>query len=267
MKNTNFKQNSFETIKCDSPSHSSVYCNDQASSLRSLPGLKHDSMLSEPAGWRNPHLTSGGDVSRPSLSKARYVDGLEYHRVRSLRDLNPAFTITRHLRSRTPKCLRHVGVPRLTSGCDGRLRDLTQKCLRHNGAPRLTGGFDGQLRDLAKKCLRHNGAPRLKNGCDGQLRDLTPMCLRHNGAPRLKNGCDTSRCYGKVVEISGMQIRCGTVHGEQSEEKRAECEVSHLSGKMGKMNEIKVIIKEKIKGKMKKLVNKFNNNFAVMKKL
>ena len=42
MKNTNFKQNNFETIKCDSPSHGNVHCNDLSSSLRSLPGLKYD---------------------------------------------------------------------------------------------------------------------------------------------------------------------------------------------------------------------------------
>ena len=42
MKNTNFKQNNFETVKCDSPSHSSVYFNDQARSVATTPGLKHD---------------------------------------------------------------------------------------------------------------------------------------------------------------------------------------------------------------------------------
>ena len=34
----------------------------------------------------------GYDVTRPSLSKARYTKIPDYHRVRSLRDLNPAFT-------------------------------------------------------------------------------------------------------------------------------------------------------------------------------
>ncbi|MGM9799311.1 MAG: hypothetical protein ACI30M_01310 [Muribaculaceae bacterium] len=104
-------------------SHSSVYCSDQASSLRSLPGLSHDSMLSEPAGYGKPAWCSmnkthdsgtfgsagqvnamqecspmrGMCLSRPSLSKARYKDSLDYHRVRSLRDL-------------APRCLRHFSV-------------------------------------------------------------------------------------------------------------------------------------------------------------
>ena len=127
MKNTSFKQNNFETVKCDSPSHSSVYCSDQASSLRSLSGLwlrrakgSHDSMLSEPAGsvkaMHECSTVCGLDVSRPSLSKARYKDSLDYHRVRSLRDLNPAFTTNRSLRDLAPMCLRHNGAPRLKSG-------------------------------------------------------------------------------------------------------------------------------------------------------
>ena len=56
------------------------------------------------------------DVSRPSLSKARYKDRLDYHRVRSLRDLNPAFTTNRSLRDLAPRCLRHNGASRLKSG-------------------------------------------------------------------------------------------------------------------------------------------------------
>ena len=126
MKNTSFKLSNFEAIKCDSPSHKSVCCNDQASSLRSLPGLKHDSSTSGAAGRWKPMLeyvnnSSGHDaggrwkplqkcsqvcgmcVSRPSLSKARYQGDKACHRVRSLRDL-------------TPNCVRHVGVLRLTSG-------------------------------------------------------------------------------------------------------------------------------------------------------
>ena len=125
-------------------SHSSVYCNDQASSLRSLPGLSHDSMLSEPAGYGKPAWYSmnkthdsgtfgsacqvkamqecstvcGMCASQPSLYKARYTKMSDYHRVRSRRDLNPAFTTKRHLRSRAPMCLRHIGAPRLTSGGD-----------------------------------------------------------------------------------------------------------------------------------------------------
>ncbi|MGM9799860.1 MAG: hypothetical protein ACI30M_04170 [Muribaculaceae bacterium] len=42
-----------DTIRRDSPSHEGKWIDDdQASSLRSLPGLKHNSMLSEPAGWQ-----------------------------------------------------------------------------------------------------------------------------------------------------------------------------------------------------------------------
>ena len=71
MKNTNFKQNSFETIKCDSPSHSSVCCNDQSSSLRSLPGLKQDSGTSGASGCCNPawwsiHKTQDSSTSGAS---------------------------------------------------------------------------------------------------------------------------------------------------------------------------------------------------------
>ncbi|MGM9799542.1 MAG: hypothetical protein ACI30M_02515 [Muribaculaceae bacterium] len=98
MKNTNFKQNNFETIKCDSPSHNSVYC------------FKHNSCSSGAAGYGKPAWCSmnkthdsgtfgsacqvkamqecstvcGLDVSRPSLSKARYQGDRACHRVRSL---------------------------------------------------------------------------------------------------------------------------------------------------------------------------------------
>lgn len=100
MKNTSFKLSNFEAIKCDSPSHKSVCCNDH---------VKHDSSTSGAAGrWKPLQECSqvcGICVSRPSLSKARCEDRFEYHRDRSLRDL-------------APNCLRHVGVPRLTSGGD-----------------------------------------------------------------------------------------------------------------------------------------------------
>ena len=91
-------------------SHNSVYCSDQASSLRSFVFAwlwlrrakgSYDSMLSEPAGsvkaMHECSTVCGLDVSRPSLSKARYKDSLDYHRVRSLRDL-------------APRCLRHFSV-------------------------------------------------------------------------------------------------------------------------------------------------------------
>ena len=123
MKNTSFKQNNFETVKCDSPSHNGMCCNDQASSLRSLPGLKHDSSTSGAAGygksaWRSMNKTHdsgtfgsacqvkamqecstvcGMCASQPSLYKARYTKIPYYHRVRSLRDL-------------APRCLRHFSV-------------------------------------------------------------------------------------------------------------------------------------------------------------
>ncbi|MGM9843367.1 MAG: hypothetical protein ACI30S_04000 [Muribaculaceae bacterium] len=46
-----------DTIRRDSPSHEvGGMAYDQASSLRSLPGLSHNSMLSEPAGWLQPRL-------------------------------------------------------------------------------------------------------------------------------------------------------------------------------------------------------------------
>ena len=119
MKNTSFKQNNFETIKCDSPSHNSVYCNDQASSLRSFVFAwlwlrrakgSYDSMLSEPAGSVKAMLecspVCGMDVSRPNFAEVCYGDVLEYHRVRSLRDI-------------TPKCLRHIEVPSPASECNG----------------------------------------------------------------------------------------------------------------------------------------------------
>ena len=153
MKNTSFKQNNFETVKCDSPSHNSVYCNDQASSLRSLPGLKHDSSTSGAAGygksaWRSMNKTNDSgtfgsacqvkamqecspvcsmDVSRPSLSKARYKDSLDYHRVRSLRDLNPAFTTNRSLRDLAPMCLRHNGAP----GIENREQEIVADVIHH----------------------------------------------------------------------------------------------------------------------------------------
>ena len=92
-------------------SHSSVYC------------FKHDGITSDADGYGKPTWYSmnkthdsgtfwstgqvkamlecspvcGMDISRPSLSKARYKDGLDYHRVRSLRDL-------------APRCLRHFSV-------------------------------------------------------------------------------------------------------------------------------------------------------------
>ena len=82
MKNTSFKLSNFETIKCDSLSHNSVCCNDQASSLRSLPGLKHDSMLSEPACSGKPmpgyvNNSSGHDASRP-CDKALKISGIHF---------------------------------------------------------------------------------------------------------------------------------------------------------------------------------------------
>ena len=81
-------------------SHGSVYCSDQASSLRSLPGLwlrrakgSYDSMLSEPAGsvkaMQECSTVCGMCASQPSLYKARYTKIPYYHRVRSLRDLAP----------------------------------------------------------------------------------------------------------------------------------------------------------------------------------
>ena len=46
-----------DTIRRDSPSHEvGGMAYDKASSLRSLPGLKHDSKLCEPAGWRRRRL-------------------------------------------------------------------------------------------------------------------------------------------------------------------------------------------------------------------
>ena len=130
MKNTNFKQNNFETVKCDSPSHNSVYC------------FKHNSCSSGAAGYGKPAWCSmnktndsgtfgaacqvkamqecstvcGMCASQPSLYKARYTKKPDYHRVRSRRDLNPAFTTNRSLRDLAPMCLRHIGTPRLTSG-------------------------------------------------------------------------------------------------------------------------------------------------------
>ncbi|MGN1173428.1 MAG: hypothetical protein ACI4SO_06535 [Muribaculaceae bacterium] len=65
-------------------------------------------------------------VPQPSLYKARYQGDTAYHRVRSRRDLNPALIITRHLRSRTPRCLRHIGVPRLEKQ-DGEVIDTIRR--------------------------------------------------------------------------------------------------------------------------------------------
>ncbi|MGM9799769.1 MAG: hypothetical protein ACI30M_03695 [Muribaculaceae bacterium] len=63
-------------------------------------------------------MTLPEPMPRPSLSKARYAKIPDYHRVRSLRDLNPAFTTNRSLRDLTTMCLRHIVVPRLMSECD-----------------------------------------------------------------------------------------------------------------------------------------------------
>ena len=84
MKNTSFKLSNLEAIKCDSPSHKSVCCNDQASSLRSLPGLKHDSSTSGAAGRWKPMLEyvnncSGHDASRP-CDKALKISGIHFRR-------------------------------------------------------------------------------------------------------------------------------------------------------------------------------------------
>ncbi|MGM9799766.1 MAG: hypothetical protein ACI30M_03680 [Muribaculaceae bacterium] len=56
-------------------------------------------------------MTLPEPMPRPSLSKARYTRMPDYHRVRSLRDLNPAFTTNRSLRDLAPMCLRHNGAP------------------------------------------------------------------------------------------------------------------------------------------------------------
>ncbi|MGM9843139.1 MAG: hypothetical protein ACI30S_02825 [Muribaculaceae bacterium] len=53
---------------------------DQASSLRSLPGLKHDSMLSEPAGWWQRIENRGGrEASRPYDNMVE-IRGIHYGR-------------------------------------------------------------------------------------------------------------------------------------------------------------------------------------------
>ncbi|MGN1172180.1 MAG: hypothetical protein ACI4SO_00170 [Muribaculaceae bacterium] len=70
------------------------------------------------------------DVSRPSLSKARCVDSLDYHRVRSLRDLNPALITSRSLRDRAPRCLRHIGVPRLVKSDQSDGSDMSDEADR-----------------------------------------------------------------------------------------------------------------------------------------
>ena len=46
------------------------------------------------------------DISRPNFAEVCYGDVLDYHRVRSLRDI-------------TPKCLRHIEVPSPASECNG----------------------------------------------------------------------------------------------------------------------------------------------------
>ena len=72
------------------------------------------------AGYKTENGWSGMMMTRPSLSKARYQGEWVCHRVRSRRDLNPAFNTTRSLRDRTPKCLRHIGVHRLIAEGVGR---------------------------------------------------------------------------------------------------------------------------------------------------
>ncbi|MGN1172284.1 MAG: hypothetical protein ACI4SO_00700 [Muribaculaceae bacterium] len=75
-------------------------------------------------------------ISRPSLYKARYQGDTACHRVRSLRDLNPAITTNRSLRDlnpaittnrslrdRTPMCLRHIGVSSAGRAVGRRSRD------------------------------------------------------------------------------------------------------------------------------------------------
>ena len=132
-----------ETIRRDSPSHEFGWLS-MTRRRRCAPCLvfTHDSSTSGAAGrgkpvWCSMNKTNdsdtsvvacqvkamqecspvcGMDVSRPSLSKARYKDRLDYHRVRSLRDLNTAFTTNRSLRDLAPMCLRHIGAPRLKSG-------------------------------------------------------------------------------------------------------------------------------------------------------
>lgn len=73
MKNTSFKLSNFEAIKCDSPSHKSVCCNDQ---------VKHDSSTSGAACSGKPmpgyvNNSSGHDASR-SCDKALKISGIHF---------------------------------------------------------------------------------------------------------------------------------------------------------------------------------------------
>ncbi|MGM9842728.1 MAG: hypothetical protein ACI30S_00740 [Muribaculaceae bacterium] len=72
------------------------------------------------AGYKTENIWLGVFMPQPSLAEARYGECSDYHLVRFLRDLNPAITTKRSLRDLTPKCLRHIGVPRVVGRTDNR---------------------------------------------------------------------------------------------------------------------------------------------------
>ncbi|MGM9843198.1 MAG: hypothetical protein ACI30S_03125 [Muribaculaceae bacterium] len=226
MKNMSFKQNSFETVKCDSPSHNGMCCNDQASSLRSLPGLKHDCSTSGAAGrWKPMQKCSQVCVicvSRPSLYKARYQGYKACHRVRSLRDL-------------TPKCLRHVGKPRLTSGREAsRPYDKVVEISRIHFGRETSRPYDKVLeisgihfgREASRPYDKMVEISRIHFGREASRPydkmveisrihfggDVSCPCDKVVEISGICFGREASRRYSKEMEISGLVV-CGVERG------------------------------------------------------
>ena len=186
MKNTSFKQNNFET---------EVTCREEAMNFTTEP-LQGSMIL---YSGHCPHT-------------------------KCLRHFSMGFTTNRSRRDLTPKCLRHVGVPRLASGrgavtsggreAAGRWKPMPEYV--NNSSGHDAGGRGKPLQKYVNNSSGHDAS----RPCDKALKisgvdfggDASRRCDKVVKISGIDFGCDALRCYDKLMIIRGLMV-CGEERG------------------------------------------------------